>query len=70
MKSEFSRKGFVWFIFPHDCPSLKEVLQGRNLKAGADTEAIEEGVLLPDLLIQLSYKTQNHQLRDDTTHNK
>ena len=41
------------------------------LEVGADTEAMEECCLWlasPGLLSLLSYRTQDHQSRDDTTH--
>ena len=48
--------------------SGQELKQDRNLEAGADAEAMEECISL--LLMACSaYKTQDHQLRDGTTHN-
>ena len=44
---------------------------GKILEAGADAEAMEGAAywLIPrDLLILLSYRTQDHQPRDGTTH--
>ena len=75
--SSLGRKGFMWITHPQS-PST-EGSQGReglkpggNLEAGADAEAMEDAAywLVPHgLLSLLSYRTQDHQLRDGTTHN-
>jgi hypothetical protein len=38
---KLGRKGLIWLTLPHYCSLLKELKQGRNLEAGADTEAME-----------------------------
>ena len=47
----------------------KKFTQGRNLEAGTEAEAMEVCCLLASLPGLLSYRTQNHQPRDSTTHN-
>jgi hypothetical protein len=49
-----------------------ELTQGRNLEAGPDAEVVEGAVYWlasSDLLSLLSYRTQDYQPRDGTTHN-
>jgi hypothetical protein len=49
-----------------------ELKQGRNLEAGADKEAMAECCILACsswLTSLLFYRTQDHQPKDDTTHN-
>jgi hypothetical protein len=55
----------------HQRKSGQELTQDRNLEAGAEAEAMEGYYLLfvhHGLIILLSYRTQNHQPRDGTTH--
>ena len=71
-KSKLGRKGFIWLILPHHCSSGQELIQGRNVEAGAGAEAMEECCLLacfPGLFSLLSYRPQDHQPRNGTTHN-
>jgi len=68
------RKGFIHLTFPHCCSSPKEVGTGTHTdqEARADAEAMEGDaywLAAPALLGLLSYRTQNHQPRDGTTHN-
>jgi hypothetical protein len=49
----------------HQKKSVQELKQGRNLKARADAEVMEGCCLLS----LLSYRTQDQQPRDGTTHN-
>ena len=37
-KSKLGRKGFIWLILPHHCSSGQELIQGRNVEAGAGAE--------------------------------
>ena len=56
----------------HQRKSGQELRLGRNLEAGADAEVIEGCCLLAcshGLLSLLSYRTQDHQPIDGTTHN-
>ena len=57
---------------PHYCSSPKEVRAGTQAGQepgeGGDAEAIEKGCLLA-CFPWLSHRTQDHQLRDSTTHN-
>jgi len=56
----------------HQRKSGQELKQGRNTKAGADAEAIEDAAYWPaphGLLSLLSYRIQDHQPRDGTTYN-
>jgi hypothetical protein len=50
IKNKLWRKEFIWLIIPHHTES-------RNLKAGADAEAIEECHLLdgPSWLLQYTF---------------
>jgi hypothetical protein len=55
----------------HQKKSGLELTQSRNLEAGVDAEAMEGCSLLasfPGLLSLLSYRTQDYQPRDGTTH--
>lgn len=71
-KSHLERKVFIWLTLPdqsitggsQDTNSSKT----RTLEAGADAGHGE--VLLTALLRLICYRTQDHQLRDDTTHNE
>ena len=72
------RKGFIQLTLPHcsfvyhQRKSGQELTQGRNLEAGADAEAMEDAaywLASPGLLSLLSYRTQDYQSRDGTTHN-
>jgi hypothetical protein len=59
-------------VIHHQKEVRQELKQGRNLEAEADAEAMEGCCLLTcshGLLSLLSYKTQDHQPRDGTTHN-
>jgi hypothetical protein len=77
-RSKLRRKGFIQLTFPHYYSSPKEVRTRTQAgqEAGADAEAIEGCYLLacfpwlaqPALL--LSYRTQDYQPRDGTTHNE
>ena len=52
--------------------SRKGLKQNRNLEARADAEAMEEWCLLaciPWFAQPISYRTQDHQPRDGTSHN-
>jgi hypothetical protein len=70
-RSKLGRKGFIQLTFPHCCSSSKEVRTGTQAgqEAGADAEAME-GCYSPGLLSLLSYRTQDYQTRDGTTHNR
>lgn len=59
-------------IVQHHRKSGQDLEQGRKLEADADTEAREEFCLLAlhGLFIFFSYESQDHQLREDPTHNK
>jgi len=66
------REGFICLTLPHHCLSLKEVRTGTEAGQEPVTEAIEGAAycLAPHgLLILLSYRTQDHQPRGDTTYN-
>jgi len=72
-KSKSGRKGFIQLTLPHCCSSPEEVRTGTHAgqEAGADAEAMEGCFLLlasPGSLSLLSYRTQDHQPRDGTTH--
>jgi hypothetical protein len=69
--SKLGRKGFIQLTLPHCCSSPKEVRTGTQAgqEAGADTEAMEAWLASPGLLSLLSYRTQDYQSRDGTTHN-
>jgi hypothetical protein len=70
------RKGFIQLPLPQHCSLLKEVRTGtqtgRILKAGADAEAMGEGLLIGLISMVCSlfflYRTQDHQPLDVTTH--
>jgi hypothetical protein len=71
-RSKLGRKGFSWLTLPHCCSSPKEVRTGTQAgqKATADAEAME-GCFFPACfpwLAMLSYRTQDYQPRDATTH--
>jgi hypothetical protein len=68
------RKGFIQLTLPYCYSSPKEVRTGTQAgqEAGADAKAMEGvflTVLLPHgLLSLLSYRVQDYQSRDGTTH--
>jgi hypothetical protein len=73
-RSKLGKKGFIQLTLPHCCSSPKEVMTGTQVgqEAGADAEAMEGAaywLASPGLLSLLSYRTQNYQPRDGTTHN-
>jgi hypothetical protein len=56
----------------HQRKSGQELTQGRNLEAGVDAEAMEDAaywIAFPGLLSLISYRTQDYQPKDGTTHN-
>jgi hypothetical protein len=72
-RSKLGRKGFIRLTLPYCCSSPKEVRTGTQAgqKAGADAEDMEGCSLLacfPCLLILLSYRIQDYQPRDGSTH--
>ena len=74
LRSKLGRKGFIQLTLPHCCSSAKDVRTGTQAgqEAGADAKTIQGCYLLacfPWLLSLLSYRTQDHQPRDGTTHN-
>ena len=63
---------YFYITVHHQRQSRQEVLQDRNLQAGADTEATEACSLLAafhGLLSLVSYRMPDHQARDGTTDN-
>jgi hypothetical protein len=67
------RKGFIQLTFPLFCSSPKEVRTGTQAgqEAGADAEAMEDVTYWldsPGLPSLLSYRIQDYQPRDGTTH--
>lgn len=58
-QSNLGLKRVIWLTLLHHFLLLKEVKQGRNLKAGAGGEALE-GCCLLACSILLSYRTQDH----------
>ena len=74
-KASWGEKGLFGLCLHTDSHGMKsgqELKQGRNLKAGADAEAMERAaywLASTGLLSLLSYRTQDHQPRDGTTHN-
>jgi hypothetical protein len=73
-RSKLGRKGFIQLTLPCCWSSPKEVRTGTQAgqEAGADAAEAMEGCSLltcfPGLLSLLSYKTQDYQPRDGTTH--
>jgi hypothetical protein len=72
-RSKLGKKRFIQLAFPHCCSSFKEVRTGTQVgqEAGVDAEALEGCFLLAcfSWLAQLfSYRTQDYQPRDGTTH--
>jgi len=74
-RANWEGKGLLGLHFQivvhHRRKSGQELTQDRNLEAGADAEAVEEGCLLacfPWLSQPASYRTQDHQPRDGTAH--
>ena len=66
------RKGLIQLTLLNSCSSPKELKGGRNLEVRTDVEAMEGAAYWfasPGLLSLLSYRTQDHQPRDDSTHN-
>jgi len=67
------KQGFIQLTLPHCYSSPKEVKTGTQAgqEAGADTEAMEGRYLLTcfSWLSLLSYRTQDYQPREGTTHN-
>ena len=65
--------GLYFHISVHYGRKLRQELkQGRNLEAGADAEAMEGAAYWlpsPGLFSLLSYRTQDYQPMDGTTHN-
>jgi hypothetical protein len=71
-KKQSGEERVYQLILPDHSLSLVELRQSRNLEAGADAEAMEDAAywLAPHgLLSLLSYRTQDHQPRNTTTHN-
>lgn len=72
-KDDLGEKGFILLTLTHHSPLLTEVrveTQGRNLKSGTEAESMEKHFLLYvlcGLISLLSYCTQGHLPRDDTT---
>jgi hypothetical protein len=67
------RKGFIQLIFPHCCSSPRK--SGLELKQGRRQELMQKPwwdvlywLASPGLLSLLSYRTQDYQPRDGTTH--
>jgi hypothetical protein len=72
-KKHLGRKGFIQLTLPHCCSSPKEVRTGTQTdqEAGADAVAMEGcfyWLASTGLLSLLSYRTQDYQPRDGTTH--
>lgn len=75
-KSKLGRKEFSWLTLPYHCSSWKEVRTKTQMAGTCRQELIQSPLrdaaywLGPnDLLSLLSYKTQNHQPKNGTTHN-
>jgi hypothetical protein len=71
-KKQAEEEGFIWLTLPHCSPSLKKVRTGTQTgkKLGGRSWCRGHGgVLLTGLFSLSSYRTQDHQLRDGTTHN-
>jgi hypothetical protein len=64
-KKQFGRKGFILLTLPYCCSSPQEVRTGTQAgqEAGADAWRDVTG-----LLSLLSYRAQDYQPRDGTTH--
>jgi|UPI0000F50548 hypothetical protein len=72
VKSKLARKVLTELYFHIHRRSVKELKQGRSMEAGADGEDIGSSaywLAYHGLLSLLSYRTQNYQPMDDTTHN-
>jgi hypothetical protein len=72
-KKQLGRKGFIQLTLLRSCSSPKEVRTGTQAgqEAGDDAEVMERCSSLacfPGLLSLLSYRTQDYQPRDGTTH--
>jgi hypothetical protein len=68
-QSNLGRKGFIRLMPPHHSSSSEEVRTG--IQAGQEPRATKGCCLLaapPGLLSLLSYRNQDHQLRDGSTH--
>jgi hypothetical protein len=73
-RNKLGREGFIQLTLPYCCSSSKEVRTATQAgqEAGADAEAMERcylGACFPWLVSLLSYRIQDCQLRDSTTHN-
>jgi hypothetical protein len=64
------RKGFIQLTLPYCCSSPRKFRIGTQAgqKAGADAEAMEGWMFFTGLLSLLSYRIQDYQPRDGTTH--
>ena len=76
IKSKLEKKRFIWLTLPQhfiiEGTQDRNSNQGRSLEAGADAEAMEGAAYClasRGLLSLLSYRTQDYQPRDNTTHN-
>jgi hypothetical protein len=72
-KKQLGRKGFIQLTLPHCCSSPKDVRTGTQAdqKVGVDAEPWRDvlyWLVFPGLLSLLSYRAQDSQLRDGTTH--
>ena len=70
-KANWGEEGLVHITVHHQRKSGQELMQSRNLEAGADAEAMGSAAYCLDLLgllSLLSSTTQDHQFRDGTTH--
>ena len=75
-KAHWEGKGLLFLDFHitvhHQKKSEQELKQGSILEAGAHAEAMEDAAYwfaCPGLLSLLSYRTQDHHLRDSNTYN-
>jgi hypothetical protein len=67
-KKQLGRKGFIQFTLPYCCSSPRK--PGLELKQVREQELMQRPWRLasPGLLSLLSYRTQDYQPRDGTTH--
>jgi hypothetical protein len=72
-KKQLGRKGFIQLTLPHCCSSPRK--SGLELKQGRKQELMQRPwrdvtywLASPGLLSLLSYRTQDYQARDGTTH--
>ena len=66
-QKQFRKKGFIilHIAVHYQSKTGQELRQGRNLEAGADSEAMGQCCLLACFLwLSQSYRTQDHQARD------